>query len=308
VNDERRFTQALRSAAPPVSSSEALERTVLAARAAVARSGKRRRSLAWRLGIAFAVIAAIAGLSVTPPGRAIAEEIADLFGIGESPSGSAGFGKPAVVIGLGDSPEGYPFEVIAAVPKGGARGEEVCIGLDLPGLGGGRAASCLSEAEGDLARLDRAVLLPTVYAAPRELGARGELIVQGLARPDVETIEVAYVRADGVTERAPVQIATLDRELGGRVGAEASVRFFAAFIPTGVLRGKPGDPRFLTEDSVASSLERVRVIARDEEGGLLTEGTPAELNRTLQIPNASPLLVEPPAGFETVEDHLRVAP
>lgn len=255
---------------PAPGSSEAQERAMIAVGDA-ADDGRLRRSLSRRARWLGAVGATVL-LGLSPPGQAIAERLGELVGIGDEPT-EGGIG-PSVVIGLGEV-NGVPYEVVASSRLGIVTSRDdlgkPCIGLEIPGVPGLTSYNCVtSEFDGELT--------PVVSGAPRELGEEAELIVQGLAPPSVERVDVAYRPQDGDERMTAAQVSPLTAELAGKIGAEDGTRFFMAFLPRGILLPPDRPEGRLTEANAAQALARIEVTAYDVEGSELERVRLSELD------------------------------
>jgi hypothetical protein len=241
--------------------------------------------------LAGCVAIALGLASLTPPGRAVATDLGQLVGIGDEPTQGVPEGEHAVVIGTGDTAKSYRYEVVAETNNGGTDRSETCVFLEFPDLQGHEAGNCLTDAS--RRSLPEEKIDPLVYAAEDEFRPDAELIVQGLATPDVARVLVSYPSSDGVRTEAPVEMSTLDDQLSRQIGVEDQAGFFFAFLPEGVLQGEPDDPRTLTPCSVKASLGAVELAAFDAAGNQVA---------TLDLGDgvdARVLLLIPPSGFES---------
>lgn len=222
------------------------------------------QSARWRthsFAVAVAALLLVLALgALTPFGRAVAEELAELVGIGDEPSREqdATGDEPAVVIGVGQAPSGESFEIVASTEPavGQPVGEATCISLDFPATSGPVTAACLTEAL--LTEVDRKGI---AAGAVRGSGRLAEsLLVTGLVEPSAELV----VAEHGVTgrERTEAELAVLDPELAEVIGSRDRVTFFVAFLPR---PGQPGlDDRTLrvrTFDAMGHELARQALVA-----------------------------------------------
>lgn len=225
------------------------------------RSAGRRRSVT-RLAIGLAAAALLVALSLTPPGRAVAERLGELVGIGDAPSREAasGIDEPAVVIGAGESPNGTRYEVVASADTNIYRDEHptTCIGLDMPNADGPSNEGCLTDAV--LGSLDRTIVSPIAFLGSRDLGA-DRLIVDGLASSRVRSAEIERIADDGSIERYPVEVSHLEGELAAEIGATGEAAFLLAFLPE-TLVPPPPQPFPPEQSGVAEASPPKQALAR----------------------------------------------
>jgi len=224
---------------------------------------RRRRAIA-AVGITVAALVAL-----TPAGHAVAERLGDLVGIGDEPSEV--HGRTAVVIGTGKEKE-YPYEIVAS-SAGFNRIERpgdppvVCISVEFPGVSGVQAANCLTGAA--KAALPERLIDPIAYGAPSSLYPDAELIIQGLAVPEVESMELAYTSVDGTQSEAPVSVSYLGGALSEQIGVDEETRFFVAFIPADVLEAPARADGPLTIENATQALADIQITANDASGHVL---------------------------------------
>jgi hypothetical protein len=258
MNDDRLIGELLRAVAVP-EAGLAIERTAAAARDAVA---VRPPHTGFRLRIALclAAAAAIVGFSLSPPGRAIADELARLVGIGGPPTVDQASqditpqaGSDPVVIGEGLVPQGGPrFEIVAYEGQRNKRlqAEMERDAAEAEQEGHPFPPEVLSQAAGTCVSLDWPESVdtqggdfcidgPQVNPLPNpghtdyesKLGPGARMAITGLVGPSVDGLEVSYVNASGERVQAPVTLAKLDDELAEQSGATERFGFYVAFIP-----------------------------------------------------------------------------
>jgi hypothetical protein len=279
MTDERLIADLLSSVVVP-DTNAALQRTVVVARGAVAADGGERRPRGPRLALALTAIAAIVALSFSPPGRAIADDIARLIGIGGPPTVDHSDGDIAtqadsspIVIGEGVVPNGGPrFEIVAYEGRlsdaAQARFEQdtgrgfpaellnqnvgTCVALDWPEKIDPRGGQiCIDAPQRD------PLPHPSITDYQAQLGMGGELAMVGLTGPEVDRVDVAYTDADGQRAKAPVTLAQLDDELAGRAGVNERFGFYVAFLP---------DQDVGAGSYIAPVMKTVKMSAYDSEG------------------------------------------
>jgi hypothetical protein len=206
----------------------------------------RRAPVARRVALALVLVGVVC-FSFTPPGRAIAEDVADLVGIGDAPTvdhDEQGPVRPtagAVVIGTGTTPDEVRFEIVAFEGQRSEAEQQrtelvdpsvgTCVALDWPDVGPHTASSiCIGGPQRDP--------LPTPSITDREgtesegaLGPGAALTVQGLVGPTVDELTLTYETPSGEPVAAPLTLAKLDSDLARQVGAEQEFGFFVAFLP-----------------------------------------------------------------------------
>lgn len=263
------------------------------------------RSMRRGLAVVGAALLIVAG-AVTPPGQAVAERLGELVGIGDEPTELGG--RTAVVIGTGES-RAYPYEIVATsdAPNMIQRPGEppvVCISVEFPNVSGVQVANCLNP-EVQRALSDQ-VIEPIVYAAPEALFPDAELIVQGAAVPEVETVRVTYRTVDGALHESLASVSFLGGELSDQIGVDDETRFFVAFIPTDVLEPPETDNGPLSIENAKQALADVQLTALDAEGNVLVstdlDRSPNEAERlagllapTVRFAGSSGLAAPPPA-------------
>jgi hypothetical protein len=252
--------------APIPRADDARERGVEAVATAMvaspAPSPARRR---WLVPAAVA-LAIVLALSLTPPGRAVAEWAAELVGIGEV-GGPPSVNEPVidtipsseqVVVATGETPNGQAFEVVIyrtdqlAKPNEDPLPTGNCIQTVFPDQGerfdGGGSGGC-SYGSG---RARGVQALRMGYPGPRFGGA----ILEGEATPRARRVEVSYeTRARGRRETVAT-VAFVRGSTAQRVGIERPTTYFVAFMP-GLARPEPPE------------LPRVELVARDGRGAIV---------------------------------------
>lgn len=234
----------------------------------------RRPSPRTALALAAAVIALLAAASLTPPGRAIAGKLGELVGIGDEPTGVGG---TSVVIGVGEGLSGSRYEIFAftelanLVPSDATT---TCIGLNVPDSNTGipttgiQEASCLTD-DGK-ARLERRIVNPLAVPASAELGLEEEIVIQGLARSDVASVELGYEGGDGRARALPVQFFSLDEGLGESIGSDEQAGFFITLIPSRLLFGDRGLNQ-VDGPTLEDAFSRLRLRALTGTGSTLVD-------------------------------------
>jgi hypothetical protein len=256
--DERQIGALLRSVALP-DPNDAIERTAVAARG-VAASRHSGHIPTLRLGLAGAAVVALVGFSFTPPGRALADDIARLVGIGGPPTVdqtdqdvTPQSGSEPIVIGEGQVPRGGPrFEIVAYDGMWSQQRQEqherdaaqaaeaghpfpqtaleqelgTCVSLDWPESVDPQGGDfCIDRPQKDP--------LPTPGHTDYEskLGPGGRIAITGVVGPSVDRVDVRYTKANGDHVEAPVTLAQLGEDLAERAGATERFGFYVAFIP-----------------------------------------------------------------------------
>jgi hypothetical protein len=241
---------------------------------------RRRPSPPTALALAAALVALLAAVSLTPPGRAIAGKLGELVGIGDEPTGVGG---TSVVIGVGEGPSGSRYEIFAFTELPNTIPSDTtttCIGLNVPDSETGipkagiQEASCLTD-DGK-AHLERTIVNPLAVPAPSELGLEEEIVIQGLARRDVASVELEYEAGDGRTRTLPVQFFSLDESLGESIGSDEEAGFFISLIPSRLLFGDRGLGQ-VDDPSLEEAFSRLRLRALSGSGSALVDSRYTDL-------------------------------
>lgn len=264
---------------------------------------RRRRTMRTRIALVTATGVGLLGFSLTPPGRAATDWIAEVAGIGEEPTlpqvGSVE--GSAVVLASGTLPDGTPYEVVAKrfngesfvqgaaeseqeaqemIDRGFGRIEEsVCFQIDWPRPGGtGQGGSCTRRPYGDRGPTP-GIEASWVQGVPKGANSgnsgivgsqasarlKGPAVFMGIVEdPQVAELRVVQVDREGAKTELPAQLLTVDGELLARLDGRNPVSVFFAV---------------LDEDVVAAGNAReaqVRAIALDADGD--------ELDRTDAFP------------------------
>ena len=231
---------------PTPDTSEARERTVAEARAAVAapspaaqgRGGAARVLVA--LGTAAILVAVVV---LTPPGRAASAWVGELVGIGEVGGSPTRDDRPmdasdAVVIDNGRAPDGSRYEWVAyrcdvdmgaeGVP-GGFRG--IGVSLEWPGSQGPGGGGNCAEVTG--APTAGAFTSHGVHVLPSQFkdAQRPDLVVAGSTGPRVHRVEILYTDRFGEKHELPVDFARVEGKLRELAHQSAPIGTFTAFIP-----------------------------------------------------------------------------
>lgn len=239
------------------------------------RGGKRfeRRRVIGALAVVL-----VAFLTLSPPGRALAESLAEIVGIGESPtldyskvSGIEPDG-PALVVGSGVVPgTEQPYEWV------GFAGHSKVPSIDAREAGQGREFSCLAL---DLTMIERPSEprgTACITGEPRgalyvngfgddpdqSLGPDFRFTLSGTTNADVDSIEVRFVDVAGRAATAPVLFGKLEGEIAAELEAPTEFGLFVAYLPDqGTLTDLPGP-------AMPGYMESVEVRALDASGNVL---------------------------------------
>lgn len=286
-------------------------------------AGVRRRWAAPAVGAAVAASLIVAASVFTAPGRALAEQLGELVGIGDEPTqprqpATTGSDYPAVVIGVGQAPGGERFEIVASGPRAvdaeaavdrGAiavdRGAIACIFVELPTVDTTEAGSCMTE-ESQAGLAETGIAPISLLGNPTLSPTR--LIVQGLVLPEVARVEVRYESPAGTPQTSDVTLASLDAELGARIGVDEQAGYFVAFLPEELVppaqvvqygeNPPPGVPFIRPTPSIEdaeAALAEIEVVAYDGGGEEIARRSLDEgpSSRTLYGPAASPPALAP---------------
>jgi hypothetical protein len=264
-----------------------------------------------KLALAVAALLAVTGLSLTPPGRAIAEEIGELVGIGDPatlPPDDRGpslveRGQP-VVIASGRAPDGSPYEVVANrsvthhpthSPVRFPDGPVTCMTVDLleaPSVHG--IEVCVGQ--GDQGLLGRTGYLDGVNFIDRRVyldegddyGPEARYMLTAEVSPDITRVEVTY-REAGDRVEAYSDVGQVDAEIAALLGTDDRVGYIVAFLPDDRL--PPGwtvhAPEHRQDPGVLGTIELVGIneageaVAQDHFGERITQQLEAD-NRRLQ--------------------------
>ena len=237
---------------------DALGRTFAAAAAAEARGrrGAQRSSLPRFAAIGLCAIALLGLGSLTPPGRAVAEQVGDLVGIGKPEIDGQSF----TVLLDRDRVDGRGYEVEAS---GDFQPGETCIFLNFKAIGGDQMGSCLAGDTPEVVRREK--VAPFIYRATPGLFGDGTIVVQMLASLDVDRVELQYRRTDGSPGSVDASGSALDPSLTDDigVGSNQATRFFFAVLPASL----PADLRNLDRDAETDSLLSSLVISTYDAAG-----------------------------------------
>jgi len=276
-------------------SPEARERAAAAAGARVLMLADRRRRM--RAGAALGLFALI-GLSLTPPGRAVADRLGELVGIGEPSSvqeanlrdprltRSQELLGPVLVAASGHEPDGEPYEIVAwaarekldpdrpvpidpetGEPVGGvpAPGEAApviaCLGVVYPEQGEQETGKWC---EGGQPMEEIVHLFSYGPAGLRVSGSDAGYVIIGITRVEVRRVEVHYTDpTSGSPTTTVATLGVLDEELQEATGAPYGFGYFVVFLPDdGAPRGRyPSEPSPVMQSS--------SITAFDIDGGEL---------------------------------------
>jgi hypothetical protein len=249
----------------------------LAENTASRQASNRRSRWSLRPSLAIAVVLLLlVAISLTPPGRAVADDIARLVGIGDDPTldpsknqDNKASGR-AVVVATGTVPgTDQPVEISAYASvdrpeKGNLQPDtpgvppiydnspakpESCLNIDLPGV------EHQSQVEFNSTCVTRDVKRALDFNGATEFGddlsEQARFSVEGLVSDEVTRVEVTYEDASGERVDAPVILATLDRDVADQTGAPFTFGQFLAYLPDdGVETGGPGTLGHPIMDSV----------------------------------------------------------
>lgn len=207
-----------------------------------------------RAALILSLVALVAAFgALTPPGRAIAEKIAELAGIGESPTleehlpGESAPGRPAVVVGNGHAPDGTGYEIVAYE----SRASGTCVALEWPDqhrtsgvCSGGQP---LSEGVGAVRFQFPTAQLPTPPL----------VTVAGSAGPEVREVRAVEI-SDGVRRRIAVDFVALSQGPAGVAEVEDRMGYFVAFLSDEV-----------SEPDVLGARTEIEIVAYDGRGEAL---------------------------------------
>lgn len=235
-------------------------------------------------GIRWAVVTpALAGLALlallgafTGPGRAVADQIAELVGIGDDgtidhaedpryPASGRG-----VVIAAGEIPEGPRYELVAFANRPSEDQREFVSGAEV--------ATCISLDFPDLER--RGEFNTTCFGVRREplfisgsseydggdgrLGPNARYFVTAETSNEIASVEASYVRADGERVPATVAYGLVDDDVLSRIGGDVSGGQAVIFIPDVRRPDSSGEAGY---DSV---VETVKVTAKNSAGEVIS--------------------------------------
>lgn len=255
----KRLGESLREIELP-NSDTALEQSVADTRAELAR----RRATAWRSGgrrlgaaLAAVCIVALIGGSLTEPGRAATEWLADLVEGDPGPRTVAGQIERGTLVGEGESPSGDRYVVVALGDHDRRERAGPCLFFYWPDAAredSGGGSRCDHEHisgafEGDAFEVSLIMRPP---------GSDSGVVVTGLVKAAADRVGVVYERADGTEADAPAELFPIDGRSRGETGQDHPLSYLVAFLPDDVGR---------VESSLGSE-----VVAFDEAG--------AEIGRT----------------------------
>jgi hypothetical protein len=246
-----------------------------------------RRPSGHALMLAAAIVAVLVAASLSPPGRAVADKLGELVGIGDE---ATDVGGDSVVIGVGEGPSGARYEVFSFKDHPNVLGAEICFGIAVPPAKEADTAAdgaiCLTGDEHK--RLERDVVAPIAKPAPRALGVEDMILVEGITRGDVATVELELETEGGAAESIPVETLPPE-ELEPIVGSSEGVGYFYGMVPEVALYGEEGlGDRPI--DTIEESFQRLRLRALDAEGAALVD----ELYPDLPLPGWWPAPLQGP--------------
>lgn len=192
-------------------------------------------------------VAALAGvllagvLAVTPPGRALAERLAELAGIGEEPTSSldSPVDLPDTVFGVGETPNGTGYEVVASADQNLARDAagETCVTVEFPGIEPRpRWFSCNTNSLSRSNVEDPLHLVARV--GPAALGEH-RMMVSGLVGPQISSVVIEHRGSDGRLTTYDADVLLLGGGVRKAIGSTEDLRFALAFLPTDLVPPKP---------------------------------------------------------------------
>ncbi len=250
--------------------------------AAVGRTRQRKWFLRAPVAIA-AILAFVIAAAFTPPGRAIADDIAGLVGIGDDPTLDPSEDQDlvargrAVVVATGTVPgtdqsieiSAYGSQDVPAqgnlepgpgppVHDLGREKELSCLNVDLPGL------ESQAQVRFNSTCIDRPVEQPLDFNSSTDnldrLGDEARFTVGGTLSAEVSRVEVTYEDAAGQRVDAPVVLATLDQGVAEETGAPLTFGLFQAFLPD------DGSPESGVVAASHPAVNSVEVTAFDSSG------------------------------------------
>jgi hypothetical protein len=280
MNLERseRLAELLRSAAlPQPNGAEARACAAAVAQAEDRWRAGRRIHLSPALAALIAAIA-LAGALLTPPGRAVADWVADAVGIGDSPTLEQEGSVPgsAVVIDSGTLSDGTSYELVAKLVTPellpGPSGREfqefrfdadlICFTVDWPGITERGAGGNCTPADGSGAPGEAAFQTPGLFRPPYRTDFSWEdsepnvssILFGILNDPAVDRVEVVRRDQAGPTSQIPAKVITLSGALLERVGGTGPVRVFESLLD-------PGDMAAVRDGSAT-----IEAVALDDQG------------------------------------------
>jgi hypothetical protein len=249
----------------------------------------RRIPLSPALAALIAAIA-LAGALLTPPGRAVADWVADVVGIGDSPTLEQEGSVPgsAVVIDSGALSDGTAYELVAklvtpellpgqsaresAATAGGSSEAEVkefrfdadliCFTVDWPGITEKGAGGNCTRADGSLSPGGSAFQTPGLFRPPYRTDFSWEgsepnvssIFFGILNDPAIDRVEVVRRDQAGPTTQVAAKVITVSGALLERVGGTGPVRVFESLLD-------PHDMAALRDGSAT-----IEAVALDDQG------------------------------------------
>jgi hypothetical protein len=290
------LAQAMREFSLP-SSIESKARAVAAAGQQAATIARPPRVTLPRLAVALGSAAlALAFLTFTQPGRALAQQIGELIGIVEpasidqkahlpfDPSG------PAVALATGTAPDGVPFEIVAYEEKGpGAQeraelsellpgrepgldegvsasdpstGPRTCLGVDIQAPRASAAGiGCTFEPDRRIVGMD--------YLSPYpRIGEAIALQMGGPTQTEVARVEVAYDNGHRLVQ-APTTLGVLTPEIAAEIGTEQSRGYWTAFLPRRAQAGIAAGRAITIRDALL--IDSITITAVGAQGTILRQ-------------------------------------
>lgn len=277
----------------------ARDRTIEEAMRRLDRGAQSRPRARRRLAVAACGLIALVGFGFTPPGSALAEDIARLVGIGDEPSDpfqGTFMDKLSVdgrVFALGETPSGIPFEFAeerSTIDGLGGRSKQTwsCVYVSYPDAGlKPSQASCLTNAA--LRGFERGIVMSPVASVAKGLGEDSGFLVSLTGISDIQRVEVTYpLHGEVLTTEAtvaPFSAASAQEGKKSQSRGETPLVMAAAFLPTTPFRELP-PPRPASDrrerlliynidslklDPVATKelLSQIEVTAYDEQGEVL---------------------------------------
>jgi hypothetical protein len=247
----------------------------------------------WRTGRRIHRSAALAGALLTPPGRAVADWVADVVGIGDSPTLEQEGSVPgsAVVIDGGTLSDGTAYELVAklvtpellpglSARAGGTSEAEVqefrfgaeliCFTVDWPGITAKGAGGNCTRADGSTSPGESAFQTPGLFRPPYRTDFAWEdsepnvssILFGILNDPAIDRVEVVRRDQAGPTSQIPAKVITLSGALLERVGGTGPVRVFESLLD-------PGDMAAVRDGSAT-----IEAVALDDQGRELDRMSP----------------------------------
>lgn len=189
-----------------------------------------------RYGLLALGAVCLVAAALSPPGQAAISWAGELVGIGEVGGPPTSDDRPEgvspasdqVVIANGSAPDGTRYEIVVYRTDDPVAGDpergSTCIFVDFPareGTNGGACGDNTFEGEGRM--------FPYGVSGPAEDGVPENPYVSGYVKPEVARVTVRREGDHGPPIEA--EVARLDGQLQQRIGADAPIGLFLAFLP-----------------------------------------------------------------------------